>query len=75
MERYGNLGGNSGIVGYEIGADFVRVQFSTGSVYLYTYDSAGSDNIEHMKQLARGGQGLNSFIQRNVRSSYARRER
>jgi hypothetical protein len=75
MERYGNLGGNSGIVGYEIGADFVRVQFSAGGVYLYTCDSAGSDNIEQMKQLARSGEGLNSFIQRNLRSAYARRER
>jgi hypothetical protein len=75
MERYANLGGNSGIVGYEIGDDFVRVQFSGGSIYLYTYSSAGSNNIEQMKKLARNGQGLNAFINRNVRKAYARKER
>ena len=34
MERYQNLGGNSGVVAYEIGQDFIRVQFSDGSIYL-----------------------------------------
>lgn len=75
MERYRNLGGDSSVVAYEIGSDFIRVQFSDGSVYMYTYASAGSANIEHMKQLARSGQGLNSFIMRHVRKAYARRER
>jgi hypothetical protein len=75
MERYGNLGGDSGVVAYEIGPDFIRVQFSDGAVYLYTYASAGSHNIEHMKQLARGGQGLNSFINTTVSKAYARKER
>lgn len=75
MERYKNLGGNSGVVAYEIGSDFIRVQFSDGSIYLYTYASAGSHNIEHMKQLARNGQGLNSFINTIVRKAYARKER
>jgi hypothetical protein len=75
MERYRNLGGDSSVVAYEIGHDFIRVQFSDGAIYLYTYASAGSQNIEHMKQLARQGQGLNSFIIRNVRKAYARKER
>ena len=75
MERYANLGGDSGIIMYEIGDSFIRVQFSDGSIYLYTYTSAGSNNIEHMKQLAQNGQGLNAFINKNVRKAYARRER
>ena len=75
MEPYRNLGGDSGIEAYEAGPDFIRVQFSDGSVYLYTYDSAGSQNIEHMKQLAVNGQGLNSFINTTVRSDYAQKER
>lgn len=75
MERYRNLGGDSSVVAYEIGHDFIRVRFSDGAIYLYTYASAGSQNIEHMKQLARQGQGLNSFIIRNVRKAYARKER
>lgn len=75
MERYKNLGGDSGVVAYEIGSDFIRVQFSDGEIYLYTYASAGSHHIEHMKQLARNGQGLNSFINTTVRKAYARKER
>ena len=73
MERYGNRGGNSGIVAYEIGHDFITVKFEDGSVYLYTNYSAGSDAIEHMKQLAIAGEGLNSFINRYVRKNYAKR--
>lgn len=75
MERYNNLGGDSGVVAYEIGSDFIRVQFSDGAVYLYNYASTGSHNIEHMKQLARNGQGLNTFINTTVRKAYARKER
>jgi hypothetical protein len=75
MERYRNLGGNSSVAGYESGPDFIRVQFSDGAIYLYTYASAGSSNIEHMKQLASNGQGLNSFISTTVRKAYARKER
>ena len=75
MERYKNAGGNSGIFGYEIGSDFIRVQFQDGAIYLYTYASAGEDAIEAMKQLARAGQGLNGFINRNVYRAYERRER
>ena len=28
MQPYRNIGGDSGVVGYESGADFIRVQFS-----------------------------------------------
>ena len=74
MEPYKNLGGNSGVRAYEIGPDFIRVQFSDNSVYLYTYASAGSQNIEHMKRLAVDGRGLNSFITITVRYDYSRKE-
>lgn len=70
MERYKNLGGNSGISAYEIGDDSITVQFSDGGVYLYTNSSAGVANIETMKRLARAGEGLNSYIQRHVRKDY-----
>jgi hypothetical protein len=75
MERYRDIDSDSGVSGYETGPDFIRVQFSTGAVYLYTYASAGAQNVEHMKRLAVAGDGLNSFINRVVRKLYARRER
>ena len=75
MEAYKNLSGGSGVVAYESGPDFIRVQFSSGSVYLYTYASAGAQNIEQMKELASKGEGLNSFINTTVRYDYAQKER
>jgi hypothetical protein len=75
MERYKNIDGDSGVVGYEIGDDFIRVQFSTGAVYLYTNASAGAQSIAQMKKLAIAGDGLNAFINTIVRKACARKER
>ncbi|QJQ95855.1 MULTISPECIES: hypothetical protein [Halomonadaceae] len=75
MQRYANPSGSSGIQGYEIGGDTIRIRFGDGSVYRYSYASAGMDNIERMKTLARKGQGLNTFINTTVREEYAERER
>lgn len=71
MERYENLNGDSSVRAYEIRDNSIRVQFSDGSIYLYTYRSAGCNNIETMKTLARDGRGLNSFIIRYVSKAYA----
>jgi hypothetical protein len=73
VERYRNLGGDSNVVGYEIGDDWIRVQFRDGSIYTYTYQSAGQETIERMKSFAIGGHGLNSYITRFVRKRYASR--
>lgn len=70
MQRYRNLGGDSGVVVYEIDEDSIAVEFSDGSVYVYTYQNAGSNNIEQMKELAVAGRGLNSFINKHVRKKY-----
>lgn len=72
MERYANLGGDSSVTAYEIGSTYIRVQFKTGRLYTYSYASAGSGHVETMKSLARAGQGLCSYIQRNVRNSFVR---
>jgi hypothetical protein len=71
MEMYTNLGGNSGVASYELDSDSVTVQFNDGAIYLYNYVSAGRSNIETMKALAAAGQGLNSFIMKYARKSYA----
>jgi len=71
MVRYKNLGGNSGIYAFEIGDNNIKVHFNDGAIYLYTYESTGTSNIETMKKLASSGQGLNSFIVREVKNNYA----
>ncbi len=75
MQPYGNRGGDSGVAAYETGPDFIRVQFTTGAVYLYTHASCGAHNCETMKSMAADGHGLNAFINSVVRNGYARRER
>lgn len=71
MTPYKNLGGDSGVAAYEIGNDSIEVQFKDGMIYLYTVSSAGSANIEQMKNLAIVGEGLNGFINSYVKKGYA----
>lgn len=73
MELYKNLSGQSGVHMYEIGEDYVRVKFHrTARIYIYSCFRAGLRNVEHMKQLARAGMGLNSFIMREVKDLFDR---
>ena len=62
MEPYKNLSGDSGVEAYELGTDFIRVQFRSGGLYLYTYETAGKENVETMKEHATAGRGLATFI-------------
>lgn len=71
MERYRNSGGDSGVTAYESGSDYIKVQFSDNSLYLYNYSKPGSHHVETMKGLADAGRGLNSYINKNVKYNYA----
>lgn len=75
MKRYRNLGGDSGIVAYEGGDDFIKVKFSDDSIYLYNYTKPGPNEVEYMKQLAEQGHGLNSYINRHIKKRYAAKVR
>ncbi len=75
MHRYKNLSGQSNVVFYEFGSDFIKVQFGDGSVYLYNTQSTGSADITEMQRLAVAGSGLNRFISRVVKKRYARKLR
>jgi hypothetical protein len=74
MKPYGNLSGNSGIRAYQTGPDFIRIKFEDNSIYLYTNESTGAENIARMKKLASNGQGLCTFISTYVKNSYALKE-
>lgn len=75
MRAYRDLGGDSGVAAYTYDQESMTVQFKDGAVYLYTNISAGAQNIDRMKALADNGNGLNSFINTNVRKLYARKVR
>ena len=70
VEKYKNLSLDSSVYAYEIGMNYIDVQFCDGSIYRYSYRSAGSFNVEQMKCYAQAGNGLCSFIQRKVRKLY-----
>ncbi len=74
MKTYRNIGGESGVVEYDYGTDWIRVRFNDGGLYDYTSASAGQAAIDTMKSLADAGEGLNAFINKNVRMQYARKE-
>ena len=67
MTPYANRGGDSGIIAYENGDDYIKVQFRKGYWKFYTYTnlSAGVSVIQHMHSLAEQGQGLHSYISIN----------
>ncbi len=70
MQIYKNLGGNSNIIAFELGDDYIDVQFNKGMIYRYSYISAGILKVNEMKRLALQGHGLNSYIMRNARINY-----
>ena len=74
MERYLNLNGDSGVTRYEIGRDFIRVQFRDPTIYVYDYVRSGKHDVDRMKELAASGRGLGTYISQNVREAYARKE-
>ena len=71
MTPYENSNGSSGIVAYEIQREAVVVEFRHGGKYLYDYDTTGRELVEEMKVLALEGQGLATYINRNVRARFA----
>jgi hypothetical protein len=70
LNRYKNLGGNSGVTAYEIADDSIKVQFNDGGLYLYNYSKPGMRYVDKMKQLALYGSGLNSLISSEIKKNY-----
>jgi hypothetical protein len=74
MQPYRDLSGTSGVQSYEYGDDWIRVRFRLGDAYVYDYASTGLHHVERMKELARLGRGLSTYISQHVRDAYARKE-
>lgn len=72
MKFYKDVNNDSGVISYEYSSDYILVQYKIGKPYLYTYKSAGSDNVETMKMLAETGDGLKAFIDRNVKDDFVK---
>ena len=71
MQPYQNTTGKSNIDSYEIGEGYLKIGFSNGDVYTYTTDSAGQETLDQMIALAISGTGLNGFINKYAKDTYA----
>ncbi len=73
MPRYRDTDQDSGVVAYEYGDDWIEVEFRSGTERFYRYEAsrAGNHHIQEMKRLAEAGDGLNSYINKNVRNGYS----
>ena len=70
MAEYSNTSGRSSISSYEVGKGYIKVSFRDGGSYTYTDASVGADTVKTMIDLAKQGQGLNGYINRNVKDDY-----
>jgi hypothetical protein len=75
MKPYKNLQGGSGVRAWEAGRDYIKIGFVGGDVYLYTDAVTGRAHVDRMKQLAKEGRGLSTYISRYVRERYAEKLR
>jgi hypothetical protein len=60
---------NSGVNAYEFGPGYIITKFGR-QYYLYSNGVTGIENIKRMKELAVIGEGLSSFISRNIGKNY-----
>lgn len=63
MEAYrSNSGKRSGVIGFEIGEDFILVKFRGSPTYKYSNTYTGTERVERMKELALNQKGLSTYI-------------
>ena len=75
MTPYKNQRGNSGVIAYDSGPDYIDVQFRDGAVYRYSDQVPGQRHVEMMRLLALKGQGLTTYINQHIHAHYALRRR
>jgi hypothetical protein len=73
MQRYRDIDHDSGVRSFEIKDTSITVLFhGTSRFYMYSYTSAGQYHVENMKRLALSGDGLNAYINENVKNKFVR---
>jgi hypothetical protein len=73
MPIYKDTNYDSGVSTYEIYPTSITVCFKgTSRSYTYSYSVAGQTHVENMKSLAESGNGLNAYINNNVKFKYDR---
>lgn len=75
MRPYGDYNGTSGITGFAIDTDdnYIEIEYGNSGIYTYRKANVGEVNFAVMKALAIAGNGLNSYINKNVRGRGVKR--
>jgi hypothetical protein len=71
FQPYRKVRAASGVVAYAIVDDAMHIQFQNGDVYVYTPAATGRLHLKVMKQLARAGAGLSTYVSRQIRNRYS----
>lgn len=72
-QKYADIDNDSGVDSFEINNTSITVWFKgTARSYTYSYGRAGQVHVEEMKRLALSGDGLNAYINYNVKNEYDR---
>lgn len=62
FRSYKDASGASKVAAYEVKKDGITIRFTDHTVYRYTNQSAGPENISKLKSLASSGKGLDAFL-------------
>jgi hypothetical protein len=75
MKPYRNVSGDSGVVGYEVGRNYIRIRFKSNHDYTYEAGRVGRRHLTEMQKRAEAGQGLATYINAHpeVRDGFSRR--
>ena len=71
--KYQNKSKKSSIDTYEIvdKGDSLAITFNSGATYIYDHTKPGKEQVDKMKELAAAGEGLGSYIKKNVNKNFA----
>jgi hypothetical protein len=70
MEHYQNKSGKSPITKFLIEDEKITVWYDDDTSYSYSYARAGQPIVEKIKELARSGEGLATYISQQAKFLY-----
>lgn len=73
LHPYAEDGHDTGVVAYSFDKDSITLFFHEGWYYLYDRDKPGAGHVKKMKELAKQGYGLSTYISQHVRENYRKK--
>ena len=70
MEHYLNKSGTSPVTKFKIEQEKITVWYNDDTSYSYSYARAGQPIVEKLKELARTGEGLATYISQQAKFLY-----